>query len=724
MNLKKLLLYTIPALIIGFLAFGIASADNPNYWLISGSYLKPLFSTYGLQLPTLLNKSCLGTDASGHVQTGTCSGGGGSSATTTINGLSAINYTFVATTTQASSYGIATTAPGTVLFNIPISSASNTGQLQSADWSTFNNKLGAYNVISANGLISVATTTSLATLTASTSPTFTNGAFTGTLSVAGVSSLATTTVTTRVAGDSTTNAANTLFVTTAVNNAIAGVNPAVAVQAATTQGSDTSGLTYNNGVSGVGATFTGSNNTAIVIDGYTFTALGQRLLVKNDTQSPSGADNGIYYVTQVQTAILPPILTRALDYDMPSDINNTGAIPVVNGTANAATSWLLTSTVSNVGVDPLTYTKFSINPATIVTSVSGAGSILSSGGQTPTLQLQNLTTNDVLFGQGNSTIATSSNFTFTTGTNNLFVTNSSSTNSSIATNLYLSNIASGNCLQTGAGGLVTSTGSACGAGGGGGSISTSTTALIGHNANWTGLATLGNGALLDNGTVLGFNATSSTIDFNLQGTSGSSNDLFNIASSSVASVFKVDTNGFQTIQPTATGTIYTLNNAAGQNLLTINSTSIAAAPATNILQVASSSGATVFYVNGYGNASTTGSMFASAFITGGAPTIATSTGSGSAGTASITGGNSGGEITINALTSPVLSATIATITPSISAPNNWYCTITPSNAAAQALAIAAYPRVGHAASTWSIISGTTALSTSVTYLWQYTCIAN
>lgn len=170
-------------------------------------------------------------------------------------------------------------------------------------------------------------------------------------------------VTTQSAGDASTKAASDAFVATAIANALAGINPAVAVQAATTSAADTSGFTYNNGVSGVGATFTGTANTAVTIDGFTFTALGQRLLVKNDTQSPSGAFNGIYYVTQVQTSLLPPILTRALDYDQPSDINNTGAIPVVNGTANALTSWLLTSQVTTVGTDSLTYVQFSFAPS-------------------------------------------------------------------------------------------------------------------------------------------------------------------------------------------------------------------------------------------------------------------------------------------------------------------------------------------------------------------------
>lgn len=165
-------------------------------------------------------------------------------------------------------------------------------------------------------------------------------------------------------GDSSTKAASTAYVDVAVANAVAGVNPAVAVQAATTSASNTSSFTYNNGVAGIGATLTSnSNNTALTVDGYTFTAIGQRLLVKNDTQSPSGAFNGVYYVTQVQAALLPLILTRALDYDQPSDINNTGAIPVINGTVNGTTSWVITSQVTTVGTDPLTFTEFTRNPA-------------------------------------------------------------------------------------------------------------------------------------------------------------------------------------------------------------------------------------------------------------------------------------------------------------------------------------------------------------------------
>jgi hypothetical protein len=230
-------------------------------------------------------------------------------------------------------------------------------------------------VVNANGVsgtVATASTTPAITLSlGAITPTTVNG-----LSITSLAPLASPTLTgtptapTAAAGDNTTQIATDAFVTTAVNNAIAAVNPAVAVQAATTQASDTSGLTYLNGASGIGATFTGSVSTAITIDGFTFTTLGQRLLIKNDTQSPSGSKNGIYYVTQLQTGLLAPILTRALDYDQPSDMNNTGAIPVVNGTVNAATSWLLTSTVATVGTDPLTFIQFSVNPAPLAGSTS------------------------------------------------------------------------------------------------------------------------------------------------------------------------------------------------------------------------------------------------------------------------------------------------------------------------------------------------------------------
>jgi hypothetical protein len=176
-----------------------------------------------------------------------------------------------------------------------------------------------------------------------------------------------TTATTQSAGDTSTDVATDQFVNTAVSNAIAAVNPAVAVLAATI-GSNLTG-TYSNGASGIGATFTITATGAFTLDGVAINTIGQRVLLKDQT---SGFQNGVYTATIVGTTGISPVFTRALDYDQPSDINTTGAIPVQSGTVNASTSWLLTSTVNTVGTDALTYVQFSIAPSNIVTQTSNA----------------------------------------------------------------------------------------------------------------------------------------------------------------------------------------------------------------------------------------------------------------------------------------------------------------------------------------------------------------
>lgn len=246
-----------------------------------------------------------------------------------------------------------------------VADTSHNGYLSSADWNTFNSKQAAGNYItSLTGDVTASGPGSAAATVAKIQGTVVSGT-TGATNVvfSAAPTLTNPVVGTQSQGDSSTKAASTAYVDVAVANAVAGVNPAVAVQAATTSSSDTSSYTYNNGVSGVGATLTGPTNTALTVDGFTFTVLGQRLLVKNDTQSPSGAFNGVYSVTQLQTGILPLILTRALDYDAPSDINNTGTIPVINGTANGTTSWVETALVITVGTTPLAFSLFTRNPA-------------------------------------------------------------------------------------------------------------------------------------------------------------------------------------------------------------------------------------------------------------------------------------------------------------------------------------------------------------------------
>jgi hypothetical protein len=185
---------------------------------------------------------------------------------------------------------------------------------------------------------------------------------TGAQDFTGATSLLTTT---QAASDASTKAASTQYVTTAITNAIAAVNPAVAVLAAST--ANITG-TYTSVAGGIGDTFTVTATGAFTLDGIAINTIGQRVLLKNQTDA---TQNGIYTATIVGTVAVSPVFTRALDYDQPSDVNNTGAIPVQSGTANATTSWLLTSNITSIGPagSAFTYTQFSVNPSNVVTAV-------------------------------------------------------------------------------------------------------------------------------------------------------------------------------------------------------------------------------------------------------------------------------------------------------------------------------------------------------------------
>jgi len=142
--------------------------------------------------------------------------------------------------------------------------------------------------------------------------------------------------------------------------------------------------TYSNGVSGVGATLTDASGTfaAFTTDGQS-PSVGARILVKNQSTT---ANNGVYTLTtNGDTVSIPYVLTRAIDYDTVNDINDTGLIPVINGTLNANTGWYNTTKMVTVGTTAITFIKFgnanSINK--ITTQV-----FTSTGTYTPTTGMQ------------------------------------------------------------------------------------------------------------------------------------------------------------------------------------------------------------------------------------------------------------------------------------------------------------------------------------------------
>jgi hypothetical protein len=111
---------------------------------------------------------------------------------------------------------------------------------------------------------------------------------------------------------------------------------------------------------------------------------------------------------------------------------------------------------------------------------------------------------------------------------------------------------------------------------------------IGFNTIWTSSSAIGVGKLIDNGTVIGMNATSSTIGFDIQGTAGT-NAIFNLASSSSASILRVLSSGSIDIGTTTQST----------TILYVQGTSTA--PTLDLFNVASSSGASDFVIKANGN---------------------------------------------------------------------------------------------------------------------------
>lgn len=112
--------------------------------------------------------------------------------------------------------------------------------------------------------------------------------------------------------------------------------------------------TYANGTSGVGATLTGNSNGALTVDGYSV-AVGDRVLVKNQS---SGAENGLYDVTQAGSAGTPFILTRNVNMDTTAEFA-TAFIPVEDaGTANSNSLWLCTNSADpTVGTTAIAFVQ-------------------------------------------------------------------------------------------------------------------------------------------------------------------------------------------------------------------------------------------------------------------------------------------------------------------------------------------------------------------------------
>ncbi len=211
--------------------------------------------------------------------------------------------------------------------------------------------------------------------------------------------------------------------------------------------------TYANGTAGVGATLTEVGTGALYVDGNN-PALGDRVLVKNQT---SAIQNGIYTVTVTGSGIASYVLTRATDYNSPTEITPGLNTYVISGTANSDSTWAVNFTPPlSIGVagNNLNYTESAGNG---VTSVSGTtNQITSSGGTTPTLSLPSL----VIFPGQASTTQLSATRAYFGGSSTTTIDTSG--NVVIPSGATLTNTGVSDGCGTFASGVLSSTGSACG----------------------------------------------------------------------------------------------------------------------------------------------------------------------------------------------------------------------------------------------------------------------
>jgi len=125
--------------------------------------------------------------------------------------------------------------------------------------------------------------------------------------------------------------------------------PAVAASTDTLATMSGGTVAYDNGSSGVGATLTISGATLTAIDGVTLST-DDRIIIKDETNS---AHNGIYVYTS------STVLTRADDFNTPTEMAGGDFVFVQQGTLYNDTGWVMTDPVTTVGTDPVNFVQFS-----------------------------------------------------------------------------------------------------------------------------------------------------------------------------------------------------------------------------------------------------------------------------------------------------------------------------------------------------------------------------
>ncbi len=133
--------------------------------------------------------------------------------------------------------------------------------------------------------------------------------------------------------------------------------------------------TYSNGSSGVGATLTNSSTqAALVIDGITM-VVNDRVMVKDQS---TGAQNGLYKVTNIGSGSTNWVLTRTPDGDESTEVNGGSFFFVQEGTVNGDNGYVTTNDGNpTIGTDAITFEQFSgAGQVSAGSALSKSGNIL------------------------------------------------------------------------------------------------------------------------------------------------------------------------------------------------------------------------------------------------------------------------------------------------------------------------------------------------------------
>jgi hypothetical protein len=201
--------------------------------------------------------------------------------------------------------------------------------------------------------------------------------------------------------------------------------------------------TYNNGVSGVGATLTANMPGNLTVDGNVIQG-GQRILVKNETGAfvsntqPSAAFNGIYDVTVAGDGLTPWVLTRSADFNQPAEMVSSFTF-VEEGSTNADTGWVcVTNNPITIGFTSIVFTQF-----------SGAGTYTAGNGLSLNGTVFNVNTDGNITINGNNQVSIATNAIL----NSPNITNATATSLSATGNITGGNILFGNGIVSGTGNI-------------------------------------------------------------------------------------------------------------------------------------------------------------------------------------------------------------------------------------------------------------------------------